>query len=117
MRKVGCWGTHSELRAMASMLQVPIYVLTDSLVTAECRWTRFSPWLSHGDDPTALSLTDESCTASWIAGVLQGGLLPQWIEMSNSNAVHYDCIEFKGPDPHSPPSPSKSSVLAVVVLE
>ena len=117
MCKVGCWGTHCELRAMASMLQVPIYVLTDSLVPGECRWTRFDPWLSPGDDTTALSPSDESCTTSWIAGVLQGGLLPQWIEICHSNAVHYDSIEFKGPDPHSPPCLSESSVPAIVVLE
>ena len=115
MCNVGCWGTHFELRAMASMLQVPIYVLTDSLVPGECRWTRFCPWLSSGDNTASQS--DESCTASWIAGVLQGGLLPQWVEICHSNVSHYDSIEFKGPGPHSPPSLSESSVPVVVVLE
>ena len=32
MGNLGSWGTHVELKAMASMLQLPIYVLTDSLV-------------------------------------------------------------------------------------
>ena len=64
---------------------------------------------ASGDDTAPLS--DESCTASWIAGVLQGGLLPQWIEICRSNASHYDSIEFKGPRPHHQAFPRALSLL------
>lgn len=72
MCKVGCWETHFELRAMTSMLQVPIYVLTDSLVPGECRWTRFCFWRWHctSERWKLYSILDSRSPSGWSAATV-----------------------------------------------
>ena len=112
MRNLGCWGTDFELKTMASMLNLPIYILTDSLVSGELRWTRFDPWASTQKD-TSLGCA-QSTTASWVAGVLQRSDQPQWVEICYSNSSHYDNIQFtESAGLHSPPVLSRSSSPAV----
>ena len=106
MQNPGCWGTQLELKAMASMFKLTIYILTDTLVQGECRWTRFLPQTSQ----------DCSNSNDWIAGVLQRNDLPQWIEISHSNASHYDSIEYLGSAPHSPPALSTNSSGSIIIL-
>ena len=113
MRNLGRWGTHLELKAMALMLHLPIYVLTDSLVPGECRWTRFSPQLSPGNNT---SPSFASNTESWITAALQSDG-PRWVEICHSNGSHYDSIKFKGSGPHSPPGLSESPDSVAIVLE
>ena len=113
MRNLGCWGTDFELRTMASMLNLPIYVLTDSLVSGELRWTRFNP------RPSA-QLSDAQSTTSWIDGVFQKSDRPQWVEICYSNSSHYDSIQLtESAGPHSPPELSQSSSpqAGFVILE
>ena len=108
MRNLGCWGTDFELRTMALMLNLPIYVLTDSLVSGELRWTSFNPWPSTQRD-TSLSGC-QSTTASWVGGVLQRSDRPQWVEICYSNSSHYDSIQFtESAGPHLPPDLSQNS--------
>ena len=117
MHNLGYWGTDFELRAMASMLNLPIYVLIDSLVSGEFRWTSFNPCPSTERD-TSLRGAQSTTAASWVAGVLQRSDRPQWVEICYSNSSHYDSIQFsKSAGPHSPPDLSQSSSSAVVVLE
>ena len=107
MQNPGCWGTQLELKAMASMFQLPIYILTDTLVQGECRWTHFLPRASQ----------DGSYKSDWLAGVLQRNALPRWIEISHSNASHYDSIEYLGLAPHSPPAFPKNSSESAIALD
>ena len=116
MHNLGCWGTDFELRAMALMLNLPIYVLTDSLVSGEIRWTAFNPWPTVQKD-TSLSGAQRT-TSSWVAGVLQRSDSPQWVEICYTNSSHYDSIQFtKSACPRTPPDLSQSSFPSVVVLK
>ena len=106
MGNLGSWGTHVELKAMASMLQLPIYVLTDSLVPGECRWTRFLP--CSGDIlPLSVGTSD-----SWLASL---GDRPRWIEICHSNESHYDSVKhIDSLSSSSPPHLSENNCLVVV---
>ena len=116
MQNLGCWGTHLELKAMASMLQLPIYVLTDSLVPGECRWTRFSPQSSPLYPSHELRNTYLARVLNWPQGSPDSDDQLQWIEICHSNASHYDSVNNISSAPHSPP-PLSENTSAVVVLE
>ena len=106
MGKHGSWGTHVELKAMASMLQLPIYVLTDSLVPGECRWTRFLP--CSGVTPLSVD--------SFLASLVDR---PQWIEICHSNESHYDSVKhvINSLSSSSPPQLPENNSATVVVVE
>ena len=105
MHNCSCWGTQLELKAMASMLRIPIFVATDSLVPGECRWTVFLP------DKTATNTKNHPLVDTWLQHVY--GV--SWLEICHTNSSHYDSIQYTGPAPRLPPLPCEASSDTITI--
>ena len=90
MRNTGCWGSHLEIKAAATMFKKSIYVATDTLVLGQCKWIVFPPF-------QVLSLPDlldftVSCQKSWLEVAYTGG-------------CHYDgVLPIRTDKPLNPPT-------------
>ena len=71
-KKVFTWGTTVEILATASLFQVDIFEVTESLAPGKVKWMHYSPISS--DKLTGLeSASSFSCTKSWLEIVYTGG--------------------------------------------
>lgn len=104
MNNYGCWGTQLELKAMASMLKVPIFVATDSLVPGECRWTVFLP-------QNDTKYKNHPLVDTW----LQNSHGASWLEICHTNSSHYDSVKYTGAAPCSPPLSCETSLDTVTI--
>ena len=81
MKCLGKWGTQVELQAAASLVQVPVYVLTKGATEeAQYNWIMYKPHLT-----TQLTFPDESL--HFLFDDVLGHL-----ELCHTNGDHYDCI-------------------------
>ena len=101
MQNAGCWGTQLEIKATATLFQIPVYVLTDSLIVGEWKWTCFQPLSEVPAPPRDILGTEWAQTHC------------KWIEICHSSSCHYDSITFTASSvsPHSPPCLSTSQIF------
>ena len=102
--KHGQWGSHTEIKATASLFQRPIYVATDSLVKGKCTWTVFSPFSKK-----KLAITD--------TGKKFIPLPKLWYELAYICQCHYDsvvpiCIDH----PLEPPPLTGKKITETITL-
>ena len=102
--KPGQWGSHTEIKAAASVFQRPIYVATDSLVQGKCMWTVFFPF-------SKVQLTNTDSGKNFL-------LLPKlWYELAYISQCHYDgvvpiCIDH----PLQPPPLTGKTITEAITL-
>ena len=71
-RKVFTWGTTVEILATASLFQVNIFEVTESLVPGKVKWTKYSP-ISCEKLIGLEDASDFGCSKSWLEIVFIGG--------------------------------------------
>ena len=71
-KKVFTWGTTVEILATASLFQVDIFEVTESLVPGKVNWMKYSPITS--DRLTGLEIASSfTCRKSWLEIAFTGG--------------------------------------------
>jgi len=86
MKCLGKWGTQVELQAAASIVQVPIYVLTKKSMDSEYHWILYKPY-----SKTSLRFPDELSLSKNDHDFLFKGTL-RHLELCHTNRNHYDCV-------------------------
>ena len=90
MRNPGCWGSHLELKAVATIFQKSVYVATDTLVHGQCRWIVFPPF----PDPSLPETLNFNVNNR-----------KKWLEVSYTSGCHYDGIlPIRSDKPLNPPA-------------
>ena len=83
-KKVFTWGTTVEILATASLFQVDIFEVTESLAPGKVKWMQYSPITS--DKLTGLeSASSFSCKKSWLEIAFIGGCHFDSIKPLNKN--------------------------------
>ena len=89
MRNPGCWGSHLELKAVATIFQKSVYVANDTLVRGQCRWIVFPPF----PDPSFPETLNFNVNRK------------KWLEVSYTSGCHYDGIlPIRSDKPLNPPA-------------
>ena len=90
MRNPGCWGSHLELKAVATIFQKSVYVATDTLVHGQYRWIVFPPF----PDPSLPETLNFNVNNR-----------KKWLEVSYTSGCHYDGIlPIRSDKPLNPPA-------------
>ena len=90
MRNIGCWGSHLQLKAVATIFQKSVYVATDSLVPGQCRWIVFPSF-------------PDACLPE--VSTFNVNNQKSWLEVSYTSGCHYDGIlPIRSDKPLNPPT-------------
>ena len=91
-KAIGQYGSHTEIKAAASLCQRSIYVATDSLIMGKCIWTAFPPFptaklkLDTGKD-----FVSQPKPCAYSSGCHYDGILP----------IRSDCPRYQSTNDHS----------------
>ena len=96
--KLGQFGSHTEIKAAASLCQKPVYVATDSLTAGKCTWTVFHPF------PLAI-VNMHMVNTNFITQP------KPWYEIAYTSGCHYDGIS-----PQSRRNPTRKRTVSMFWL-
>ena len=89
MRNTGCWGSHLEIKAAATIFKKSIYVATDTLVLGQCKWMVFPPFqVHHLPDLMDFHVSNQK----------------SWLEVAYTDGCHYNgVLAIRSDKPLNPP--------------
>lgn len=78
MRMQGTWGSHLEIKAIATLFKKTIYVVSNTLVAGKCKWEAFSPFVASGKIPYMPEFKVKNQKS--------------WLEIAYTGQSHYDGV-------------------------